>query len=331
MKLTPTKRRGVDVTWKCNINCNFCYHKYKPQKHDLPLEDIKKSILSAKYDGNNYIDLLGPGEPSLHNNIIEIIEFIKQNGMRVCLNTNGIMSETKINNLLNSGLDDLLISFHGLESTHDNTVGLEGARKIQEKIVNCISSQGKTFRINTVINSQNHKEIYDLAVYYSTLPVRIVNFINFNPHGEWSGNNDSLNYITNLRNVEPLLNSAIDLLEINNIGVNVRYYPMCRIREDLRKNICNDLQVMFDPYEWDYGVLPKTVEKYKAYGVIISQGTESQSGDCAACGIKGICGGINNQYNIFTNGTEVNKIIYNNEDINDIYYYRKNNIKVFDI
>jgi len=331
MELIPTHRRGIDVTWNCNIHCNFCYHKYKPQKHDLLLEDIKNSILSAKAAGNNYVDLVGPGEPSMHLSIVEIIKYIKQQDMRVCLNTNAIISERKLTDILEAGIDDFLISFHGLEKTHDTTVDLEGARKVQEKSIKCILSYGKTFRTNTVINNQNYFELPELASYLSNLPARIVNFINFNPHGEWSGNENSLNFVTNLRIVEPLLNDAIDILEKYGIGVNVRYYPMCRIREDLRKNVCNDLQVMFDPYEWDYSITPKTIATYKSHGETISNTIESKVGVCASCGIKRICGGINKQYDIFTNYTQTDNIICNNEDLSDIFYYRKNNGKVFEI
>ena len=54
-------------------------------------------------------------------------------------------------------------------------------------------------------------------------------------------------FVADLRAVEVMLTPEIERLEAAGVGVNLRYYPMCRMKPELRRTICNDLQVGFDP------------------------------------------------------------------------------------
>jgi len=332
--LVPTRRAGIDTGWKCNVECKFCYHIFKDtDRSPEPFEKVKADIIAAKNRGNDTIDLLGPGEPSIVPNIAEIISFAKSIDMRVCMITHAIIGSRKLQEILDAGIDDFLISMHGMAETHDEILGkIKGARKAQEKTIRALYERDKTYRVNFVMNSQNYKEIVEFSEYLTDLVLlpRIVNFINFNPHGEWSGNVKSKDFVADLRDAEPLIDNAIDILESAGIGVNVRYFPMCRISEKHRKNVCNDLQVMFDPYEWDYNVMPKTVDQYTSHGYYISLNIEEKAGECSKCDIHGICGGINRQYNIMTGETLVDAV----KDLNlsgssDFFYYRKDNDRVF--
>jgi MoaA/NifB/PqqE/SkfB family radical SAM enzyme len=330
----PTRRAGIDTGWKCNVECKFCYHIFKDtDRSPEDIEKVKASIMAAKDRGNDTIDLVGPGEPSIVPHIADVIRFAKSIGMRVCMITHGIIGAKKLEDIMDAGLDDFLISMHGMNDTHNELLGgIKGARAAQEKTIAAIRARGKTYRVNFVMNAYNFKEIGDFAQYLTGLDPkpRIVNFINFNPHGEWAGNIASKEFVADLREAEPLLNQAVDLLEAAGIGVNLRYYPMCRIAERHRKNVCNDLQVMLDPYEWDYSVLPKTAEYYTAYGKYISQTIEEAGGQCGQCDIKGICGGINKQYNAFTGGRLIDKVSAPElRQSTDFYYYRRHNSPVF--
>lgn len=331
---TPTRRAGIDTGWKCNVECKFCYHIFKDTNRDPEdIAKVKTSILAAKARGNDTIDLVGPGEPSIVPHIAQVIKFAKDEGLRVCMITHGIIGTKRLGDILDAGIDDFLISMHGMEETHNELLGqIKGARAAQEKTISTLLERGKTYRTNFVINSFNFREVAQFAEYLVSLPLRprIVNFINFNPHGEWSGNVKSKDFVADLREMEPLLDLAIDTLEGNGVGVNVRYYPMCRLAERHRKNVCNDLHVMFDPYEWDYSVLPKTAEHYRSYGMYINRTIEEQGGACARCDIKGICGGINREYNAITGGRLIDSIRAPElAGSQDFYHYRRHNVAVF--
>lgn len=331
---TPTRRAGIDTGWKCNVECGFCYHIFKDTNRDPEeIEKVKASILAAKARGNDTIDFVGPGEPSIVPHIGQLIKFAKDNGLRTCMITHGMIGSVRLGEIIDAGLDDFLISMHGMAETHNKILGnIKGARAGQEKTIRTLKERGRTYRVNYVLNSFNIKDIPEFSQYLVDLPLRprIINFINFNPHGEWSGNLKSKDFIADLREAEPILNAAVELLEGAGIGVNIRYYPMCRIAESHRKNICNDLQVMFDPYEWDYSVVPKTFEQYRAHGYYINRTIEKQDGECARCDLKGICGGVNVQFYNMAATPPVDRVEAPSlRGSHDFYHYRRDNTAVF--
>ncbi len=100
----------IEVTDICNIHCEGCYRLILGDGHK-PLQQIKEEILFLKKWRNcDGISLAG-GEPFLHPAIIEIIQFITDNGMKSVMLTNGYaLNEEKLINLRKAGLTGL--SFH---------------------------------------------------------------------------------------------------------------------------------------------------------------------------------------------------------------------------
>lgn len=82
----------IEVTHRCNLNCDMCYAK--GEKHDdLDLETIERMIDYYQKSENNQAEILqiSGGEPTLHKNIIKIIEMGQEKKIKyIMLNTNGI-------------------------------------------------------------------------------------------------------------------------------------------------------------------------------------------------------------------------------------------------
>ena len=333
----PTRRAVLYVTFKCNAACQFCYEKYSGRwGQEKTLEAVKGEILQMKDRGCNKMDISG-GESTIYPWITEVIKFALDNGIKTCIITNGLLGEDKTNRIIEAGLEDWLVSLHGTEETHDMMVGVKGARKAQIRFLNQIKGR-IPFRFNTVIHGHNQQELVQLAQEFKSYNPWVWNFINFNPHNGWGNHPEEVNsFIADLRQVESNLNQTIEILEKENIRVNVRYYPMCRIAEKYRKCICNDRQVMFeleDPVlgkdinaEWDYSEMPKTYEQYNKWGIRTSNNIEEKGEPCCKCELQNICGGINKIFNNFTSKKMVDPV-YNTgiEDKNDFYYYRRNNV-----
>ena len=325
----PTTRAVIDVGRKCNINCSFCYYHHLG---DLTKQTFKSSnelindIDNAYNRENDYLDFTG-GEPTIYPEICELVEYaLKKYNMKSCIITNALIGENALNKLFNSGVDDFLLSIHGNENQHDQLTGLNGARKKQKRFVDQLTLNGKEFRINCVLSKYSQESFDEIINYILKINPCIVNFINMNPHGDWSRDiKGTKEVVADLRIVENLLNNGIEILESNGIGVNVRYYPMCRIAEKYRRCICNDLHVTFDPYEWDYDIYPKTYIKYRQWGVRTSFNIEHNGLPCNRCELFFICGGINGAFNAATNGNMPVKQQFDG-DMTDFYYYRKDNV-----
>lgn len=332
--MKPTTRFVLDPLRSCNLKCKFCYylHTYDDWKnHTWSLEKVKVQIDAGKRRGNDYMDITG-GEPTLYPHICEAIGYAMCKGILTCIITNGLASEQRTKEIIDAGVDEFLISRHGLKDTHDFVTNCQGAYERQERFIEQIKDNRKHFRFNCVINRFNQAEIFEIAIELARYKPNIVNFINMNPHHEWMEKGlETKEVAADLNVVVFRLNSAIRYLEQKGIGVNVRYYPMCRIAEEYRRCICNDLHVMFDPYEWDYGMVPKTNEAYSNWGERTSQRVECREQPCSGCKLQFICGGINKAFNTATGGKypkPVNDYIEGCYQ-DDFYYYRKHNTKAF--
>lgn len=329
--MQPTKRFMIEPSLDCNIKCKFCYHlhRYDTWKDTIkPLDEMKRQIDDGIERGNNYMDITG-GEPTIYPYICELIQYALSKGIKTCIITNGIVGEKQTEKLIDAGIDEFLVSRQGKEHVHNFITNTNNGYMQQCRFLEQIKDR-INLRFNCVISKFNENDIYDIAVCLSEWQPKIVNFINMNPHHEWKNKELETNeVIADLRNVEPNLNKAIEWLESHGIGVNVRYYPMCRIAEKYWRCICNDLHVMFDPFEWDYCTLPKTIDRYYEWGRVTSNNNEEKEAPCWECDLQNICGGINKYFHkvakeLYGNVCEIKKV----ENINKIDYnmYRKNNI-----
>lgn len=325
---TPTKRFVIDPIRNCTTKCKFCYylHSYDNwSSHTWPLEQTKSCIDSGLGRGNNYADFTG-GEPTIYPYINESIEYALSLGIKSCIITNGITAKDKIDSIMSSGLDDWLVSRHGLKDTHNFLVNRPDAYDKQVKFLENVCRNMRV-RFNCVINKFNQTEIFEIAKELSVFNPRIVNFINMNPHHEWRDKSLAVqDVIADLRVVEPLLNSSISFLESKSIGVNIRYYPMCRVARDYRRTISNDLHVVFDPYEWDYQINPKTFESHKKWGLDTSNVVEEKSEPCCSCGLHSICGGANKHWHTASNQIYGELLLPQAPEVeSDFYFYRQHN------
>lgn len=335
MKPLPTKTFVLDIGRRCNLACAFCYYHHLGNlrlQGWKNLDSLYIEIRNGISRGNDRVEITG-GEPSLHPYLGKIVSYLKRNNIKCCIITNGVMQDERVRELIDSGVDEFLISRHGTIPVHDSVTGQAGALARQNRTIEIIRDamgQGKVtngFRFNFVLNRHNQMDVLFVAQEIRDYKPTMINFINMNPHHEWANSTKTSQIIADLRIVEPLLNEAIDMLEAANIAVNVRYYPMCRIAERYRYCICNDLHVMFDQKEWDYAVVPKTFDRYKRWGIDTSTDVEEKKEPCCSCDLQWICGGANKHWHKASINAYGELLVAQSIpgiDTADFYHYRKN-------
>ncbi|MFW6273001.1 MAG: radical SAM protein, partial [bacterium] len=232
-------------------NCYYHHMGDLRQQTFLSKEKIINLIDQAKARGNNYLDWTG-GEPTILPFLPELIEYaLKKHRMKSCVISNATVGENTLQKIIDAGVDQFLLSIHGSEKSHNELTGLKDARKRQIRFINQLKENNISYRVNCVLSKHVQNSWDETINYILEIKPSIVNFINMNPHGQWAQDLDGVRkVITDLKIIEHKLNESIELFESEGIGVNVRYYPMCRIKEEYRRTIANDLHVTFDPYEW---------------------------------------------------------------------------------
>lgn len=100
--LTYMRLYIIPVKKVCNASCSFCYMKEKPVTNLPEFIDINKLkiVLLSITDNIDEVEITGGGEPTLHKNIIEIVDLIRDIFPKTYIKmySNGIILK-KFNNL----------------------------------------------------------------------------------------------------------------------------------------------------------------------------------------------------------------------------------------
>lgn len=107
-----------NIDYFCNNNCLFCFSVSTGKgKGIVPLEQIKKDISFWNMNKNDLIVLNG-GEPTLHPDFYNIIEYImNKTESFISIYTNGTIINTK--RIPNTERIKIIIPIHGNAEVHD--------------------------------------------------------------------------------------------------------------------------------------------------------------------------------------------------------------------
>lgn len=79
-------------TMRCNLSCDFCFNKSMPSCDDITFRNFKNIADKLANLNIRAIDIMG-GEPTLHKDIIPIIEYASEKKFQINLSSNGLNSE----------------------------------------------------------------------------------------------------------------------------------------------------------------------------------------------------------------------------------------------
>ena len=184
MHRSHTALGNIVVTNRCDLQCFYCffYAKAMGYVYEPKLDQIRmmlKSMRNEKPVACNAIQLTG-GEPTMREDIIEIIKMAKEEGYdHVQLNTNGIMLSKSLEfakKVREAGVNTIYLSFDGTTAqtnpkNHWEIPGiLENSRKAGIGIV----------LVPTVINTVNDQDVGNI-LNFGIKNIDVVRGINYQP------------------------------------------------------------------------------------------------------------------------------------------------------
>ncbi len=125
------------LTYNCNLRCKMCGQWGESGwARKLPKEVVSKGLPIDKLETliddivtfKPAITLFG-GEPFLYSNWEELVCYIKSNGLRVNVITNGTLISRHIEKIVELGIDELIFSLDGPEEVHDEMRSGKGTFK----------------------------------------------------------------------------------------------------------------------------------------------------------------------------------------------------------
>ena len=118
LKLTKNKLPNhflIESTNCCNLNCRLCSNNtMKRPKMNMTYSNFLKIFEQIKGTAKN-IDFDLGGEPLLNPDTLKMVKKAKEHGIKTSFATNAhFLTKEKINEIFDSGLDTLVISFGGM-------------------------------------------------------------------------------------------------------------------------------------------------------------------------------------------------------------------------
>ncbi|KGG79610.1 hypothetical protein Y919_11040 [Caloranaerobacter azorensis H53214] len=148
------------LTNRCNLNCNYCYAESSIDDTTNELSTEKCHDLIEQFKRYKIYDItLEGGEVFLREDILELIEHLKENGIFIDILTNGFLISEKIVEKLGQLLDRRV---DGIQISLDFT-DQEGIHKQLKLIIKNLILKGVNVRVNVVLtkeNTENLKKIY---------------------------------------------------------------------------------------------------------------------------------------------------------------------------
>lgn len=123
---TPDFPLNIDIeaSSKCQLACDHCFRQYMDMGEDenMPLDMYKKIVRECGKHGLFTLKFSMRGEPLLNPNIVEMVAFAKEVGVKeVWVNTNGgNLTKATASGLLKAGVDWVTVSFDGLGKIYES-------------------------------------------------------------------------------------------------------------------------------------------------------------------------------------------------------------------
>ncbi|MBF0317723.1 MAG: radical SAM protein, partial [Nitrospirae bacterium] len=311
-----TKRGVLYVGYLCNVRCVFCYYAYTPAKDWHTIEECKKDAhqYRAVY-GNECVDITG-GEPTVYPHIFELLDYCKEIGLTPTLITNmqALARKEKALKFKEYGVYDFLCSIHALGDTYDDLTKVRGSWKNVLTALENLQAIDMKWRANCTMTAVNRHQLRTIAELVHDAGGRVINFINYNPFGEWSTKMD-IDFQSRHLEITPYLKEALDYCDSVGLEANVRYLPFCIMKG--HENKCyNYPQLSYDIHEWDYcswfcvdtrnisyhvpeyirSIFKSEAEYHLYIANKVKRDGFCQSDRCMFCSVGFICDGFTNQY-----------------------------------
>lgn len=156
----------IRLDTECNLTCEMC--SWKKQTMALPKGALEKLIPRARIVGIKYVAVTG-GEPTMLPDIRNTLKFIKDNGLRVSLSTNGYLEPQRLKGLL-PYIDVVDISMDSDDpKLHDKIRGKVGAFGVTIRSIRLLAESGLRPHINVTIRPDNFKGLHRMVPMFSGL------------------------------------------------------------------------------------------------------------------------------------------------------------------
>lgn len=281
-----------NITNKCNYKCSHCYSNshYCNDKNELSFMEIEKIIDDLK-EMKVPVVLLSGGEPLMREDILDIIQAIKDRGMRVSLSTNGsLIDENVALKLKNLGISYVGVSIDGVKETNDRFRGINGAFESSLRAIENCHKAGVKVGLRFTLQKHNYTEVPQILKLMEEVNVNRICFYHLVPSGRGkniaqsmlshSETRETLDYLYDYCSESTLKKEDKEILTVTNHADGPYIYLKMKkedpkraedILELLMRNQGNRSGVAIANIDWEGNVYPDQFSRFIKLGNLKNQ------------------------------------------------------------
>jgi len=150
------------ITYRCNLNCDFCYQKNYPKtkKLDFDIKDLPIIHKNIDYVFKPNIHIFG-GEPIIHPKFLDIVKFFEKNKYNLYMTTNGTKLDEFMEILTNFREINVSLNSDNWKEIIENANKLKRKSKIR---INLMYTLYSTEEIDKIIKEIKNTKIDSLVL-----------------------------------------------------------------------------------------------------------------------------------------------------------------------
>jgi pyruvate-formate lyase-activating enzyme len=154
----------IEVTDICNIHCEGCYRQYMTGHKSL--EQLKEEVLFFKRWRNPDNFSIAGGEPLIHPQIIELVAFMKEQGIKPVILTNAMaLTPELLHELKKAGLAGFTMHIDSHQNRpHWLNKSEKEMNELRQKYADMVAAEGGIYLVfNSTIYPSTYHEIPDVV------------------------------------------------------------------------------------------------------------------------------------------------------------------------
>jgi pyrroloquinoline quinone biosynthesis protein E len=200
----------AELTYQCPLHCPYCSNPVRWEKQfELDTLEWKKTIQEAAELGVLQIGFSG-GEPLRRPDLEDLVKMASEVGLYTNLITSGLgLTESRAARLLESGLDNVQISFQAAEHIlADQIAGVPNAHERKLGAAEIVNRVGLALSLNVVLHRFNIDSLIEIVAFAEDLGATRLELANTQYYG-WAYRNRSMLIPTRMQ-VEGAARIALD-------------------------------------------------------------------------------------------------------------------------
>ncbi|MEO0184340.1 MAG: radical SAM protein [candidate division WOR-3 bacterium] len=163
----------IAITYRCNLNCEFCYvgHKDYPE---LCTSDLKKIIFKIHNEAKVPSVSFTGGEPLLRDDIVSLVQYAHNTGLWTNLITNGtLLDRIIVRSLKRAGLNSVQVSLEGPNAQiHNGITGIPGSFERTIQGIRNLLAQDVPVHTNTTVSRHNVEHLEEMIMLIKSIGLK---------------------------------------------------------------------------------------------------------------------------------------------------------------